>query len=411
MVQTLTRTTKDQKTVLLPGATDAEPWEAWTTGPDARCLQAAPTLVETRAGRDAVLALPVAQVIALPLWLLETDPKRFRAMIVLQLEARGLRPRGGEAVFAWSVVAQEETRTLVLVGVLPALLPPELETDAFQYFDVSARCLTLPSDALVLWREHDRLAVAVTRGDRLAYFQALPDTTPTARVLQDVTCLLSALEMQQVLEKAQHVVLWFESTPVEVDRLRAHLKLPVSVEARPLPTLPAESWSLVPTRVFEEKRRRISQLLWLRFGGLVGALLVIAALVFGVRLFLEQREINQLQKWQDDHAASLQMIHQTQSAWRELQPVIAPNLYPLEVLLHVNESLPTDQVHLTLFETEGNHLLIKAEAKNLTAGFQFFDALKKNTNLPGYTWEMAQPHSLANDVTQLQIDGVYAAHE
>jgi hypothetical protein len=91
--------------------------------------------------------------------------------------------------------------------------------------------------------------------------------------------------------------------------------------------------------------------------------------------------------------------------------VVAPDSYPLEVLLHVAESLPEDQVHLTLFEAEGGHVLIKAEAKNLTAGFQFFDALKKNAKLPGYTWEMAQPHSLANDVTQLQIEGTHAAHD
>ena len=70
-----------------------------------------------------MLALPASEVMALPLWLLETDPKRFRAMIVLQLEARGLQPRGAEAVFDWSIVVQEPTRTLVLVGILPASLP------------------------------------------------------------------------------------------------------------------------------------------------------------------------------------------------------------------------------------------------------------------------------------------------
>ena len=140
-------------------------------------------------------------------------------------------------------------------------------------------------------------------------------------------------------------------------------------------------------------------------------LVLLAALGLGLRLFLLQRDIGQLEKWQSDHAAALQMIHQTRSAWRDLQPVVARDSYPLEVLLHTSESLPADQVHLTLFEAEGSHILIKAEAKNLTAGFQFFDALKKNPGLPGYTWQMAQPHSLANDVTQLQIEGVHAAHD
>jgi hypothetical protein len=105
------------------------------------------------------------------------------------------------------------------------------------------------------------------------------------------------------------------------------------------------------------------------------------------------------------------MVHQTKAAWHDLQPVVASDSYPLEVLLHTAASLPSDQVHLTLFEAEGNHVLIKAEAKNLTAAFQFFDALKKNADLPGYEWEMAQPHSLANDVTQIQIEGNHATHD
>jgi hypothetical protein len=369
------------------------------------------TPAENRPGRDAVLALPVAQVVALPLWLLETDPKRFRTMIVLQLEARGLQPRSVEAVFDWSIVAQEPTRTLVLVGILPPSLPEELETDVFPRFEVSARCLELPPHALVLWLEHDRLVAAVTRENQLAYFQALPDAAPATRSLQDLTCILSALKMQGIVEQVQSVVLWFEATPLEVDRMQAHFRLPVRQETRPVPVLPAEPWTVVPARVFEAKRQRVTRRWWLRGGFLVLALITAAALALGVRLFLAQREIGQLGQWQAGHADALQMVHDTQAAWRELQPVVSRNSFPLEVLLHVSESLPTDQVHLTLFEAEGNHVLIKAEAKNLTAGFQFFDALKKNQNLPGYTWDMAQPHSLASDVTQLQIEGSHAAHD
>ena len=411
MVATLTRAQKDQPCLLLPGATEAEPWETWTLGPDTRCVQVGTTPLAPRGGPGAVLALPVAQVIALPLWLLETDPKRFRDMIVLQLEARGLQPRGVEAVFDWSVIVEEPARTLVLVGVLPAILPEELETDTFHRFEVSARCLQLPADALVLWREHDRLAAALTRGDRLAYFQALPDAAPTARVLQDLTCILSALEMQGVVEKVEGVVLRFEAAAGTVDAIRSHLQLPVRAETQPAPRLPAEPWTVVPARVFEAKRQRVTRGWWLRLGVVVAVLIAVAALALGGRLYLMQREIGQLEKWQSDHAAALRTVHDTEAAWRELHPVVARDSYPLEVLLHVAESLPEDQVHLTLFEAEGNHLLIKAEAKNLTAGFQFFDALKKNAKLPGYTWQMAQPHSLANDVTQLQIEGVYAAHD
>jgi hypothetical protein len=397
--------------VLLPGATEAEPWEVWTTGADSHCLQACQRPQDNSTGRATVLALPVAQVVALPLWLQETDAKQFRGMIELQVEARGLQPRGRDAIFDWSVIAQEEARTLVLVAVLSASLPEELETDACPVFELSARCFALPPDALVLWTEQDRLVVALTRGERLAYFQALSEPRLTARLLQDLTCVVAALEMQEVVSSLKQAVSWTELTSAERGALQSAIGTPVRQEARPAPVLPRETWNLTPPRVDEVKRQRVARRWQSRAIVLLVVLALAAATALGVRLFLTWRDVVQLRQWQAGHAQSLQVIQDTRAAWKDLQPVVDTDAYPLEVILHVSESLPADQVHLTLFEEEGGHLLIKAEAKNLTAAFQFFDQLKKNPHLSAYTFDMAQPHSLANDITQLQIEGTHATHD
>jgi hypothetical protein len=397
--------------VLLPGATEAEPWEVWTTGADSHCLQACQRPQDNSTGRATVLALPVAQVVALPLWLQETDAKQFRGMIELQVEARGLQPRGRDAIFDWSVIAQEEARTLVLVAVLSASLPEELETDACPVFELSARCFALPPDALVLWTEQDRLVVALTRGERLAYFQALSEPRLTARLLQDLTCVVAALEMQEVVSSLKQAVSWTELTSAERGALQSAIGTPVRQEARPAPVLPRETWNLTPPRVDEVKRQRVARRWQSRAIVVLVVLALAAATALGVRLFLTWRDVVQLRQWQAGHAQSLQVIQDTRAAWKDLQPVVDTDAYPLEVILHVSESLPADQVHLTLFEEEGGHLLIKAEAKNLTAAFQFFDQLKKNPHLSAYTFDMAQPHSLANDITQLQIEGTHATHD
>lgn len=413
MVRALTaaRTAKGQRTVLLPGATEAEPWEFWTTGTDSRCLRACQQLGASSISRATVLALPVAQVVALPLWLQETDAKQFRSMIALQLEAHGLQPRGREAIFEWSLIAQEEARTLVLVAVLAASLPEEIEAGVFPVFELSARCFELPSDALVLWIEQDRLAIALTRGERLVYFQTLPESRLTSRVLQDLICVVAALQMQEVMGELKQAVAWMDISPAEGEALQSAIGVLVRQEARPVPILPHEAWNLTPARVNEAKRQRVAR----RWQARVAALLVLFALgvaaALGLRLFLTARDVSQLRQWQTAHANSLQVVQETRNAWNDLRPVVDTDAYPLEVLLHVSDSLPADQVHLTLFEKEGGHLLIKAEAKNLTAAFQFFDQLKKNPNLTAYTFEMAQPHSLANDITQLQIEGTHASRD
>ena len=383
----------------------------WTLGATPECLEICQKPAENRFRGQTILALPAAQVFCLPLWLNETDASQFRGIIALQLEVRGLRPRTQEPIFNWSVIAQESARTLVLVAVLPVVLPEELETEACRSFDVAARFFPLPADALVLWREQDRLVAALTRAGQLAYFQALAEATLSPRILQDLSCLKTALQMQDVLDEPKQIVLWTEAPAAEIAGLETAFALPVRTETRPAPELPGEPWNLTPPRVDEVKRGRVARQWQLRGLGLVVICLLAMAAVFGGRLFMTSLEVGRLQSWKVAHAPALQRVHDTQAAWKDLQPVVDENSYPLELLLHVSASVPTDQLHLTLFEAEPNHSLIKGEAKNLTAAFQLLDALKKDPHFTGYTWEMAQPHSLANDVTQLQIEGTHATQD
>jgi hypothetical protein len=409
MVRTLTRTSKRQQTLLLPGATGTEPWERWTTGAGAQCLEAR-ALGKMGAAREAILALPIAQVIALPLWLPETNPSEFPGMIALQIEAQGLQPRGHEAIYNWSIVAREAKRTLVLAGILASALPEEIETTAFRGFELSARCRPLPGDAIVFWREQDHLVLALTRGNELAYFQSLTEAAFTTRVLQEITCILAALRMQEVVDQPVEAVVWTEQASEDLEKLTPVLGLPPQVDSPPPPQLPAERWQLIPARVGAVTRRRAARRWWLRALLLLAlaALAVVAAL--GARFWVLAREVAELRQWQVAHAGELDQVHQTAAAWKDLRPALDPQSYPLETLLHVSEALPSQEVHLTLFQLEGGHLLIRAEAKNLTAGFAFFDRLKKSAPLSAFAWEMSQPHLLGNDTTQLQIEGTYAAH-
>jgi hypothetical protein len=402
---------KGERAVVFPGPTGAEPWEIWILGDqaDAECVQTCARPSLSRARKNTTFALPASEVFCLPLWLNETDPKLFAGMIPLQLELRGLQPRGGEAaVFDCSVVAQEETRTLVVIGVLPGNLSPALEAETFEAFDLSLRFLPLPEDALTLWREQDHLVLAVTRGPNLVYFQGLTEGQLSSRVLQDLTCILATLEMERMVTSLREVWLWAEVTPAEVAALETTLRLPVCQGPRPAPQSPSSVWKLVPATVGEAKRTRERQRwrnrgLWL---AVAIYLLVVAGLL--LRWLVLSRQVDELRQWQAAHAQAVTSIHETETAWRELAPVVDENSYPLELLLHTCDSIPADAMHLTLFETSNGHLLIKAEANNASAAFQFMDHLKADPHFSGYTWTMGQPQILPNDLTQLQIEGTNA---
>jgi len=401
---------KGEQAILLPGITGAEPWELWILGgpAQAECVQTCKTPLDNRLRKNSTLALPVSQVFCLPLWLGETDTKQFAGIISLQLELRGLQPRsGGPVIFDWSMVAQEGARTLVTVGVLPAVMPEEMQSEAYPAFDLSARYLPFAENALTLWQEQDRLAMAITRGPDLIYYQALPETQVSQRVLQDLNSIRTTLEMQGVLTPLQQVVVWGEAGSTELAALRAAFRLPVTQGERPSPRLPTQPWKLTPAVVGEAKKAREVQRWRNRAILAVLVLYLVAVISILTQLFLTSRRVDQLHQWQTQHAAALDMIANTQAAWKELQPVVDQKTYPLELLLATSAAIPADQLHLTLFQSNRAHILIKAEAKNTAAPFLFLKGLQDNASLDDYTWNMSQPHSLPNDLTTFQIDGTH----
>jgi hypothetical protein len=377
----------------------------------AELVQICATPLDNRLRKNTTLALPVVQVFCLPLWLNETDAKQFAGMIPLQLELRGLQPRGNEpAVFDWSVVAQEEKRTLVMVGVLPANLAPEIQAESYEAFDLSARYLPLPENALTIWREHDRLAVAITRGQNLVYYQVLAEGQITPRVLQDLNCAQAALTMQGIVTPLRRVMLWTEISPEELSALQAAFPLPIEREECPPPVAPSQPWKLTPATVGEAKRIRSNRRWQMRAFMIFIAIYLLAVAGLTARYISTSLQVNDLRKWKNDHAQAVNLVHQGRAVWKELEPVVDTKNYPLELLLQASQSIPADQLHLTLFQAGDGNLLIKGEAKNVMGAFQFFSKLKSDPYFSDYTLNMANPRPLPNDLAQFQIEGTHASN-
>jgi hypothetical protein len=405
--------TKGQRAVLLPGPTGAEPWELWILGgkAPAELVQICPNPLENRLRKSTIMALPVAQVFCLPLWLNETDPKLFAGIIPLQLELRGLQPRGTElAVFDWTIVAQEGSRTLVVVGVLPANLDPEMHAEAYDAFDLSARYLPFPENTLTIWREQDKLALTITRGPSIVYYQSLGEGEITTRVVQDISCAQATLAMQDILMPLQKMLLWTEVSPTELTALKGALPLPIEQEEGPPPVAPKQMWKLTPAVVGEARRARASRKWQMRALAIFLIVYLIAVGVVVTRMVMLSRNVDDLRKWQADNQPALELIHDGRAEWKELGPVVDTKNYPLELLLESYQAIPLDQLHLTLFETGNNHLLIKGEAKNVAGAFQFFGKLKGDPYFASYTLEMANPHPLPNDLASFQIIGARASN-
>jgi hypothetical protein len=406
--------TKGQRAILLPGPTEAEPWELWVLagkGSEPRIVQICQSPLDNRLSKSSTLVLPVTQVYGLPLWLNETDPRQIAGMIPLQIESRGLQTRHAIPVFDWSVVAKEEKRTLVLVGILPNALPEDLHAEAYETFDLSARYFHFASNALTLWREHDRLVVAITRGPNLAYFQALTEGQVSTRVIQDLNSTFAALEMQDILLPLEHVVAWTELKPAETAALRDAFRVPVMQEECPPPDAPAQGWKLTPAAIHEARRSRES-MRWITRAIALLVVLYLCAIAWMAWQYVQvSMKIADLKKWQDAHSADVDVVAANRAAWKQLAPVVDYNYFPLEILRRVQAAIPTDELHLTLFEVDSQGKLnIHGEAKNVAGAFTFFERLKEDSYFARYNLLMGNPRPLPNDLASFQItEGNHAA--
>jgi hypothetical protein len=293
---------------------------------------------------------------------------------------------------------------------LPANLDPEIHAEVYDAFDLSARYLPFPENTLTIWREQDRLAVAITRGANLVYYQALAEGQITPRVVQDLNCTHATLAMQDIVTPLQKMLLWTEVTPQELTALQGVLPLPIEQGECPAPVAPGQAWKLTPSVVGEARRTRASRQWQWRAGALFLVLYLLAVGALVSSYVTTSLKIDDLRKWQAEHEQALDQVQNGRAAWKELAPVVNTKDYPLELLLEASQSIPADQLNLTLFETGGGNLTIQGETKNVAAAYQFFNKVKGDSYFSDYNLDMVNPSPLPNDLWRFRIEGTHAGN-
>ena len=394
---------------LLLRPSEGTQWEvrSMSNGGEGRLIETRESPGDGRISQQSVLALPVRQVFAVPLWLATTDPALMREMIFLQLERRGLA--GGrsskEVIFDYRIVATVENKTLVLAVALPGSLPGHLCLDLRSY-EPSARLLPLPRDEFTLWREGGRLALAATRGEELAYFQSLGDGSFTGPVLQELRCIKLQLESANIIGGERGVTVWGDFAPGEISSLGETMGLRVAAAPKPAPVLPREPMDLMPASV--RQTRRIAQTQGRNFAiaaAVAGAyLLLLFILVVRLTWFYVGSRL--IERRLAAHQTEVAEIEATAARWDSLAPAIDPETYPVELLLRCSRLLPPQGVRFTSFDMNTGKITITGEAASPTAAVNFNEALKQSRDLRDYKIEMPTPVTLPNGNTTFTIIGV-----
>ena len=104
-------------------------------------------------------------------------------------------------------------------------------------------------------------------------------------------------------------------------------------------------------------------------------------------------------------APATQFIRETETNWKALAPAIDPRFYPVEILLHLSESLPSPAVRITAYNQSARQISVDGEADTAALAYQFAEKVKKNAGLQNFRFDMAAPRLLGNNHAQFRLEG------
>jgi len=364
-----------------------------------------------RAQDDVVLGLPIAAVLAQRLRLPTVDPTEFPEMVRIQIE-KALPFSPDEVTTDFELIEQNETESIISAIAVrnerlaeiaaPLLAGGYIPRQVTVYAAQRASTHAPEGNALLIYPEGEPLVSAVTENGKVSLTRTLDGVAPEQLRIELPQLALSA-ELQGISVSFPNVLL--DETCYELrDTVQGIMASPtelVSVETPPasvkLNLLP-ESWRQRRSQLARqgEWRRR---LLW---AGAVYAGILFLSLA---SLASVDFEIGRLDRSIARDAPQTSFVRAAEANWKALAPAIDSRYYPVEILLHLFESLPSPDVRITTYSQSARQISVDGESSSAALAYQFIDKVKKNRELQVFQFDMAAPRILPNNHAQFRLEG------
>lgn len=360
---------------------------------------------------DVVLSLPVALVLAQRLRLPTTDPEEFAEMVRIQIEKAMPYPTEEMTTDSEIISQTEEGSVISAVAVhneklselaAPLLARGIIPSQVTVYACERAATHAPTGTALLIYPENEALVCAIAEEGKLSFTGTLEAAEPW-QLQRDLPQLALSAELQGINTASPEILLdesLFALRDTVEGIFAANPEL-IAVEVPPADTrlnlLPA-SWRQQRAQLVRQKEWRKRLLI---AGGAYAGLL----LLFGLYLLVLRYEIRRLDRRIKNDAPRTEFVKQTEARWKALSPAIDPHYYPIEVILHLFESLPSADVRITTFNQSARQISVEGEANSAALAYQFADAVKKNPGLRTFQFELGAPRILPNDHAQFRLEG------
>ncbi len=360
---------------------------------------------------DIVLSLPINAVLAQRFKLPTVDPAEFPEMVRIQIE-KALPFSPEEVTADFELIEQNEVESVIsAVAVrneqLAEIAAPLLDNGVIpQQVTVYAaqRATTHAPEgrALLIYPEGETLVSAVTENGKVSMTRTL-DGIDADQLQMELPQLALSAELQGIDASFPNVLLdetCFELRDKVSEILESKTALvgietpPASVKLNLLP----ESWRQRRTQLAKrsEWRKRLTLA-----GGIYGGVF----LLFVLYLVYSKIAIARLDRLIARDAPQTQSIRETEANWKSLGPAIDSRFYPVEVLFHLSQDLPSADVHITAYNQSARQISVDGEASTANLAYQFAEKVKKDGALQNFRFDMAAPRILPNNHAQFRLEG------
>lgn len=387
-------------------AAQSNAWEVQGVG----SLEEAAPLLNT--DDNVVLGLPVTAVLAQRLRLPAAEAEELGEMVRIQVE-KTLPYAPEDVTTDFDVIETNEQGSVIsAVAVhnerLTELAAPLIARGIFPsqvtvYGALRSATHAPSGTALLIYPETESTVCAISEEGKLTFTRSL-NGADAAQLQRDLPQLALTAELQGIDTNFSNVLLDeslydFRPTLEDVFATRADM---VAVEAPPAPVklnLLPESWKHQRQRLVRHREWR--QRIFLAAGAYAAVLLLLCVYLVVLRL-----RVGAMDKRIKADAPKVDFIRQTETRWKELAPAIDPRYYPIEVLLHLFESIPSQDVRITKYEQSAKQVLVDGEANTPALAYQFAEKVKKNPGLQTFQFDLPNPpRILPNEHAQFRLEG------
>jgi len=359
---------------------------------------------------EFVLGLPVSSVIAQRFRLPSVDPVEFPEMIRLQIE-KSLPFPVDEVTSDFEVIEQSENESVVCAIAIsnerladvasPLLDRGYIPRQVTVYAAQRASTYAPKGNALLIYPEGEMLVYAMTENGKLSLARAIQGNgdqlqleLPQLRLsaeLQGIDASYPNVLLDETCHEMRHAVEGILASPTEI----------VGIELPPAPVklnLLPESWRRRRLQLMRQVEWR-KRLLWIG-GAYIGAIVLLFAYLGLLRF-----QLGRFDRRIAHDAPETEFVRGTEAKWKALAPAIDPHYYPVEILQHLFESLPSADVRITAYNQSARQISVDGEANTAALAYDLIDKIKKNPELRAFQFDMAAPRILPNNHAQFRLEG------